>query len=331
MSGKAQAQQAVAAEAQEGAASSRPFAAPRSAAPALPVQQTSSLGHPLRPARPVAQPMLRLGPADDRFEQEADRVAAQVLRGRRVPAAQPRSATVVQRAASAPAAMSAMPAQVEAGIAAARGGGQILPAGVRGPLEAAMGADFAGVRVHSDARADALSRAIQARAFATGRDLFFARGEYAPASESGRALLAHELAHVAQQATQPQAGSVVQRKPKNKGQQSGGNNQQQAAARRFTVVYGQGVQAYIQDYFPEIQNKVATVIQEITSSKVTDKYTGDGPYDGGYYHAKLGRIKGDMKALFFYYNGDQAVIYDIAEKTGKGNEYRGFLTKTRWS
>jgi hypothetical protein len=66
-------------------------------------------------------------------------------------------------------------------------------------MESAFGADFGGVRVHTDAQADGLNRLLNARAFTTGHDIFFRRGEYSPGSSTGRELLAHELTHVVQQ------------------------------------------------------------------------------------------------------------------------------------
>jgi hypothetical protein len=62
-----------------------------------------------------------------------------------------------------------------------------------------FGHDFAGVRVHADARAAESARALNARAYTVGRDVVFARGEYQPSTPSGRRLLAHELTHVVQQ------------------------------------------------------------------------------------------------------------------------------------
>lgn len=79
-------------------------------------------------------------------------------------------------------------------------------------MERALGADFGGVRVHTDERADALNRSLRARAFTTGADIFFRRGAYDPASPGGREVLAHELTHVVQQQGMP-AGMVVQRDP----------------------------------------------------------------------------------------------------------------------
>jgi len=90
-------------------------------------------------------------------------------------------------------------ADVEQSIDRARGGGQALDREVRGQMESSFGADFGGVRVHTDAHADSLNHALSARAFTTGQDIFFRQGEYSPGTSSGRELLAHELTHVVQQ------------------------------------------------------------------------------------------------------------------------------------
>ncbi len=68
-----------------------------------------------------------------------------------------------------------------------------------------MGSDLSQVRLHTDARAAESAKALGARAYTLGRDVVFASGQYAPLHESGRRLLAHELAHVAQQANAPAA------------------------------------------------------------------------------------------------------------------------------
>lgn len=98
-------------------------------------------------------------------------------------------------------------ASVERSIEQAHGSGQGLDHRVRSQMEGAFRADFGGVRVHTDARADSLTEALNARAFATGRDVFFRQGEYSPGSSSGRELLAHELTHVVQQ-----SGAGIRRK-----------------------------------------------------------------------------------------------------------------------
>ena len=89
--------------------------------------------------------------------------------------------------------------EVEQQIQSARGGGQALDSSVRAQMEPAFGANFGGVRVHSDSGADSLNRSLSARAFTTGQDIFFKQGEYNPGTSGGRELLAHELTHVVQQ------------------------------------------------------------------------------------------------------------------------------------
>jgi hypothetical protein len=90
-------------------------------------------------------------------------------------------------------------AAIERSIDTARGGGHAMDHGTRTRMESSFDADFSGVRIHTDAHADGLNRSLSARAFATGRDVFFRQGEYNPGSSSGRELLAHELTHVVQQ------------------------------------------------------------------------------------------------------------------------------------
>ncbi len=88
---------------------------------------------------------------------------------------------------------------LESAVNRARSGGDSLDESLRQPMESAFGADFGGVRIHTGADADTLNRSVQARAFTTGRDIFFRSGEYRPASSSGQELIAHELTHVVQQ------------------------------------------------------------------------------------------------------------------------------------
>jgi hypothetical protein len=66
-------------------------------------------------------------------------------------------------------------------------------------MEPRFGHDFSDVRVHADTGAAASARAVNALAYTVGRDVVFAAGQYTPSTDSGRKLLAHELAHVVQQ------------------------------------------------------------------------------------------------------------------------------------
>jgi len=96
--------------------------------------------------------------------------------------------------------------EVQAGIQERRGGGASLDAGVRARVAPGLGDPVADVRIHTDTGAGTLARAVSARAFATGADVFFAQGEYRPGTTDGDRLLAHELAHVVQQRGAPTAG-----------------------------------------------------------------------------------------------------------------------------
>jgi phage-related protein len=69
----------------------------------------------------------------------------------------------------------------------------------RRSLEPRFGADFSGVRVHTDTQAAESAGALGARAYTTGRNIYFASGEYAPSTAEGQHLLAHELTHTLQQ------------------------------------------------------------------------------------------------------------------------------------
>ena len=152
-------------------------------------------------AAPVIQAKLMFGAIGDRYEREADRAAEEIAR--------PRSARIPGRGAAAHTPAMQRSASVQAGavdravqqqgIQQARAGGQAISQHVRAPMEHAFGADFRGVRLHTDDAADRLNRALRSRAFTTGQDIFFRRGEYRPGSSPTRKLLAHELTHVVQQ------------------------------------------------------------------------------------------------------------------------------------
>ncbi|MEM8639900.1 MAG: DUF4157 domain-containing protein [Cyanobacteria bacterium P01_G01_bin.54] len=153
---------------------------------------------------------MTIGQPDDQSEQEADRVAQTVMQQINAPPADPAVQRELDPSLFTPfiqrqgaVAGGAAPDAVEDGINAARGGGKALDAGLQQSMGQAMGADFSNVKVHTDGRADSLNRSIQARAFTTGRDIFFRKGEYNPGSSGGQELIAHELTHTLQQGAAP--------------------------------------------------------------------------------------------------------------------------------
>ncbi len=106
--------------------------------------------------------------------------------------------------------------EVSRQVRAARGRGNPLAGPVRAKMETQFGADFSGVRIHTDSLAVRLSAALRAQAFTRGSDIFFNEGKFAPGSRAGEHLLAHELTHTVQQgAVEPDGTDVVRLAPTN--------------------------------------------------------------------------------------------------------------------
>ncbi len=180
-------------------------------------KESSSTGR----IKPAAQPTLRVGPIDDPLEREADRVADAVLAGRSVGAITNTVADVPQRKCAQceeedktlqrkPTGASTLPKHGASAAAAsvAHGGAGLSPQ-QRAYFEPRFGRDFSNVRLHLGGSAAAAAADINAHAFTLGNDIAFASGAYRPDSKAGRQLLAHELAHVAQQ--QGAAPAIIRR------------------------------------------------------------------------------------------------------------------------
>ena len=145
----------------------------------------------------MVSPSLLVGRADDPAERQADAMADAALASL-AGAGQPHSG-VVSRSPAAGDQLGglAVAAPVQREIDTARGGGSALGQREVSMFSGAYGVDLSPVRVHTDSRADGLSRSLQAHAFTTGSDVFFRNGTYKPGTESGDRLIGHELAHVA--------------------------------------------------------------------------------------------------------------------------------------
>ncbi len=179
---------------------------------------------------PRIQAKLTIGAPNDIFEQEADRVADEVMR---MPGPQAQAAPtcndaaclkseegttrpkpladpitpMVQRRTEAEEKEALMQAdtlpnltpEVASAIVGIKDGGRPLPVAERAFFEPRFGRDFGHVRVHVDDRAGGLAAAVNAKAFTLGQDIVFGARAYRPETDSGRRLLAHELTHVLQQ------------------------------------------------------------------------------------------------------------------------------------
>jgi outer membrane protein OmpA-like peptidoglycan-associated protein len=181
------------------------------------------------------QARLRIGAPGDVYEQEADRVAEQVMRMpkpqaisgytpsiqracpkcendelKRQPIKEEDEEKKLQRrpveeeeealqAKATSGNISEVNPDIESNIQSLKGRGKPLSENDRAFFEPCFGQDFSQVRVHTDTQAAETAQAVNARAFTRGRDIVFGKGEYAPKISQGRRLLAHELTHVVQQ------------------------------------------------------------------------------------------------------------------------------------
>jgi predicted secreted Zn-dependent protease len=169
----------------------------------------------------TVQAKLVLGGPDDPLEDEADRVADRVMRdedphdaGANRP--MPLRSGVVRRACAGTEDCScencSQKRQGHASVSEPLGdsadrhvhtvigrGGQRLDDSTQAFMSQRIGHDFSRVRVHTDAHAAESAASIGALAYTVGSDVVFGQGQFAPNTDPGRRLLAHELAHVVQQ------------------------------------------------------------------------------------------------------------------------------------
>ncbi|MDJ1169893.1 DUF4157 domain-containing protein [Roseofilum sp. BLCC_M154] len=180
---------------------------------------------PLQRLQPSAtlQAKLEIGQPSDRYEQQANTVARDVVEQINSPVSNDaQQHTTVQRKTQESNLLLRLkptgqqstlgggkaPTQLESSINHAKNGGKFLEPSLQRSMGKAMGVDFSGVKIHTDAQANQLSESIQAKAFTTGQNIFFKQGEYQPQNRGGQELIAHELTHVVQQ--QGQIGNAIQ-------------------------------------------------------------------------------------------------------------------------
>ncbi len=186
---------------------------------------------------PRLQAKLAIGQPGDAYEQEADRVAEEVMRMAEPPQRQDtrvseeaRNRTVRRKCARCEDDEESLQKKEPSGQRTAvsdhsldvppivhemlRSPGEPLDPETRAFMESRFVHDFSQVRVHSDGTAAESARTVSALAYTVGRHVAFAAGRYAPATDAGRRLLAHELSHVVQQVhTEDDLRQTIQRKP----------------------------------------------------------------------------------------------------------------------
>jgi len=166
------------------------------------------------------QSKLKIGQPGDKYEQEADRVAEQVMKMPESQAASS-SAPYIQRAcptceeeelqrqpieeeeeglqAKTTSGIPEVRPDIESDIQSLKGRGEPLSESDRAFYEPRFGHDFSGVRVHTGTQAGEMAKGINAKAFTIGKNVVFGSGQYSPKTDEGKKLLAHELTHVIHQ------------------------------------------------------------------------------------------------------------------------------------
>ncbi|NEQ22777.1 MAG: DUF4157 domain-containing protein, partial [Microcoleus sp. SIO2G3] len=196
-----------------------------------PKRQTENSAAPV--LHDLIQPKLTVGASNDRYEQEADRVATQILQ---MPEPQstpiaiapvnlqrqtlgiPEPETKRQEEEEETLQAKAQDGQtpqitpsLETQLHTSQEQGQPLTEPTRSFMESRFHHDFSAIRVHADAPAHRMAQELNAKAFTHQHHIYFSAGNYEPESPSGQQLLAHELTHTVQQgAAAPQPASQVQ-------------------------------------------------------------------------------------------------------------------------
>jgi len=180
------------------------------------------------------QARLTVNQPGDIFEQEADRMADQVMRMTEAPTVRRKCSAggaevtlqrkcaecekeeekrVLHRKNAAAGPQFAPPSVHQALNSPA----QPLDWATRAFMEPRFGHDFSRVRVHADSTATQSALDVDALAYTVGEHVVFQAEKFNPGSREGKALIAHELAHVMQQEAPSSAHSTtLRRQPKDK-------------------------------------------------------------------------------------------------------------------
>ncbi len=144
----------------------------------------------------VLQPKLSVNVPGDKYEREANTIAANIIQS---PQARRGSATVTPLMQATSGSSAEVDSSVTDKIKSASGSGKNMDSQTNSFMSGSFGADFSQVKIHTGTEAAGLNRELNANAFTIGRDIYFNAGKYEPETESGKHLLAHELTHTLQQ------------------------------------------------------------------------------------------------------------------------------------
>ena len=195
------------------------------------IQLKTSPGNLPRDSKPFFQPKLTINNPNDKFEQEADAIAVEVMQIQ-TPSLltkpsnnfffnpSPISITPVQRKCTHCEEEEKMQRKeingvekttdnnLENYVSGLNSSGKPLSAEVRNFYEPRFGYDFGNVKIHTDTVAVKSAQSINALAYTSGNNIVFNNGQFSPDTDSGKKLLGHELTHVVQQTANANTSAI---------------------------------------------------------------------------------------------------------------------------
>jgi len=304
----------------------------------------------LPPSSAPLQPKLKINAPNDKYEQEADRVADQVMRmpvqtlqrkadkedkfrqtpnftiQRKCSSCQEDETIQTKSLGNSP--NLASPRLVNQ-IQNTKGRGQGLERNTKTFMESRFCADFSKVRIHNNSQASGMNREINAKAFTVGNDIYFNQGNYNPASSRSKKLLAHELTHTIQQ-----NGSHL-------GKDENSSQSIQRKGETFVGFFqniGRGIASIFGDELEYSDEEIQAYIDVLKAGDIEGDYVSDDKARAIVRKWKAGslKIKGPLKVLLIKemlkgYTGaaDENSILDILK--GSPGELTYILTKVKLS
>jgi Domain of unknown function (DUF4157) len=166
------------------------------------------------------QAKLKISEPGDKYEQEADRVADEVMRmpepsvQRQVEPEEEEEEMVQRKMGDRVSSVDSQPESSEVPPIVREvlnSPGQPLDPDTRTFMESRFGHDFSQVQLHADNRAAQSAQAIDAIAYTVGNHIAFGANQHQSRTFAGRRLLAHELTHVMQQNESPPQANMIRR------------------------------------------------------------------------------------------------------------------------
>ena len=150
------------------------------------------------------QRKLSIGASNDPLEHEADSVADQVMSMQPNATANKAPVRIQRYSGQTSQGEGTAPASVDHVLSSA---GRPLEPSLRNDMEQRFGHDFSHVRLHTGGTAEQSAKDVNANAYTVGNNVVFGAGQFAPQTQSGQRLLAHELTHVVQQEASPSSST----------------------------------------------------------------------------------------------------------------------------